>query len=409
MSEKSDETTILKPLTAVLLGAILFVAAMTMASASNAMASIEESSIDSICIDQITDEMHKTSSQIDNEKTKALASQNDDYNSRIAGYEARFNSVYNIWTFDMAGCHASEIQSVNVVYNLYNSTGHYVKNIVVTVDPLITKVIEISEHVGAFYAHSSNSINWAALELTANSFTWSTPPSCTSTSDPDCVWQARATWTQPSVSRPSNPSTACRTDLSYQPCDLAIWTGLQDAFGASNSRLVQTGSDAKITCTSSTNCPVSYFFWYQIGATNPATICSGFTFNPGHGVSAIVTNQNKNGGLDTRYDISIINTSTGVGCGVSGANYSFMTRPTIASFVNERAAYNPPAYATLAQFSSDTVTGFMRYNGSEKGISTPYSNGWYNQVRMVNTAINIGYPAVSGNSMTFTWSTSANT
>jgi hypothetical protein len=380
---------------------------MTIALPSNAMAAADASAVESVCIDQITDEMHAAGSLVDNEKAKVLASQHDDYNLRVKGYEAKFNSVYNVWRFDMEGCHVSELQSVNVVYNLYNSTGHYIKNIVVTVDASITKVNELSEHVGGFYAHSSNSINWAALELAANSYTWSTPPSCTSTSDPDCVWQARATWTQPSVSRPTDPSTACRTDIFYQPCNLAIWTGLQDAFLASNGHLVQTGSDAKITCTSSTNCPVSYFFWYQIGATNPATICSGFTFNPGHGVSARVTNQAKSGGSATLYDISIINTFNAVGCGVSGASYSTMNRPTIASFVNERASYNPPNYATLAKFSSDTVTGYLWYNGSEKGITTPYTNGWYNRVRMVNTVININYPTVSGSAMTFTWSTSA--
>lgn len=376
----------------------------------------DTSSVNSNCFDQIADEMSLRGSLIDNEKAKTLAAQNDDYTSRIEGYEARFSSVYNIWKFDTLVCHVTDLQSVNVVYNLYDSEGNYVKNVVVTEDPLVTKVTDISEHIGAQYAEHTQSLpNWAGYELTANSFVWRTPPTCNSMSDPDCVWEARATWTQPSVSKPTDVTNPCRTDLGKQPCDLAIWVGLEDSFGGYyTTHAVQTGSDGKIVCTSSTNCTTSYFFWYQFDYTGHATNCSGFTFNPGNNVSARVTNKAKSGGSNTQYDVSIINLYNGVGCGVSGQSYPDMPWPNIATYINERAKYNPPNYATLAKFStgsssSDTMTGYLWYNGSEKGVSTPIGNGWDNKIRMFTSVTNIDYPVPSGNTMKFWYKASAGT
>lgn len=357
------------------------------------------------CTEQVSNEMHSNDSLIDKSKAITLATQDKDYLSRTQTYTTKFHSVFNIWKLDTVNCHATELQSINVVYNLYDAS-QYVKNVVVTLDPTLSRVLSVSEYVGAFYTpHSDSAPNWAGKEYTGASFTWPTPPSSPN------VWESKATWTEPSVSVPTDPTNACRTDLGKQPCDLAIWTGLEDQFGAGgqngNGHLVQAGSDGKITCNP--GCTTSYFLWYQVGAGNPATICSGSSFTSGHGVQAIVTNQAKTGGSPWLYNLSVIDTSTAVGCSTTGVSYTAMQSPTIAAFINERAKYNPPNYATLAKFSSDAMTGTMYYNGASVGISTPQGQGWYNQWRMYNSVVNIDYPSVSGNTMTFTWSTSQNT
>lgn len=368
-----------------------------------AYAAVEQTSPDSGCIDQTVNEMHSKASTLDNPKAIAMAVQNNEFKSKTQGFVTKFNSIFNNWSFDLANCHVSEWQTVNVVHSLYNANdGSYMKNIVVTLDPTLTQVVSVTEHVGAFYAHSRDTLYWAGYEFTGASYTYPTPPTSPN------VWEAKATWTQPSVSVPTVPSNACRTDLGKQPCNLAIWTGLEDAFGAANTHIAQAGSDAKITCNPS--CTTNYFFWYQIDTDNPATICDGTSFTAGHGVQAIVTNQKKTNGDPWKYNLSVIDTSTAVGCSTTGVSYTDMQSPVIAAFINERAEYNPPYHATLAKFSSDTITGTMYYNGASTGISTPYANGWYDRIRMVNSGtVNINYGTVSGNAITLTWSSSSNT
>lgn len=367
------------------------------------------------CTEQMANEMHQKSSVLDNPKAISLAVQNAEYQSRVQGYVPKFNSIYNDWKFDTANCHAIEWLSVNVVHSLYDVNGNYIKNVVVTLDPELTHVASISEHIGAVYSPSQDHApNWAAQEYTASSFSSSSPPTKN-------IWEAKGSWTLPSVSPPTDLTYPCRTDTGYhQPCDLAIWTGLEDDFEAKNTgdHIAQAGSDEKITCTSSSSCTTEYFLWYEFFTnetpnTSQATDCTGFTLNPGDGVQAIVTSHGKTGGSAALYDVSVINTSTGVGCGTTNVIFA-MSDPIIAAFVDERAKYDGSNYATLAEFNTgtsgtDAITGHLYYDGSSKGISAPQINDWYNEIRMVKTVLNIDYASVSGNIMTFTYGSSVNT
>lgn len=362
----------------------------------------EQTATDPDCMNKISDEMHAKDSLIDNAKAISLATQNDEVKARSLGYIQTFGSVYTTWELDTTNCHAVQLQAIDVVHFLLYVNGSYSRNIDVAIDPTMTKVLNVTEYVGPHYSSSESTVNWAGYDIAGQSFTY---PSLPTTN----VWEAVASWTEPSVSRPTDPSTACRTDLHFEPCSLAIWTGLTDSFHGSTNHIAQSGSDAKITCSSSSSCTTSYFLWYEFVGEPSATICSGSSFTAGHGVQAIVTNKAKTGGSSTSYDVSVIDTSTAVGCSTTAHSYLSLSSPVFATFENERPSYNPPLYATLAKFTSNTITGSMYYSSASHGISTPLTNGWYNKIRMVNTVININYGTTSGNTITMTWTSSSHT
>ena len=87
-----------------------------------------------------------------------------------------------------------------------------------------------------------------------------------------------------------------------------------------------------------------------------------------------------------------------------------MTAPKYAPFISERPTFFG-GLSRLPEFDSVTMSsGSIYYSGSSKSISTPYSNGWYNEYVMLNDGNeNIDVGGVSGGTFTQTYLTSDGT
>src|SRR5437870_1221638 len=102
------------------------------------------------CVNKMIDAMHSKASTLDDSKAIALAAGQSDLAAKTQGLTSKFNSIFNTWTLDPANCSVNW-QDVNVVYSVSNATG-YVKNVVVTEDPGLTRAISVSEQVGSHHS-----------------------------------------------------------------------------------------------------------------------------------------------------------------------------------------------------------------------------------------------------------------
>jgi hypothetical protein len=349
--------------------------------------------VDSSCQTKMADAMHSKDSTIDKTKAILMAEENSEFTAKTSIYNSTFSGIFNTWSLDTVNCSVTW-RDTNIAYSLSDEKG-YVKNIVVTLDPSLTEVMNISEHVGGQYGYSFNNINWAGYEFVGSSFTSTTNPTVT-------TYEGKTTFALPAVSQPW--SGACNS----KPCNLAIWTGLEETKGASNTDIVQAGVDRKITCTPT--CITNTFFWYQFDTTSNAFQCGGITINTGDSISITVTNQAKTGGPNNKYNVSMQDLTSGGGCSLTGQIYNDMTAPKYAPFINERAKYPGYDYSTLAQFTSDTMTGTVYYSSASHSIQDPYNNGWWREDIMKNLGTtNINPGTVSSGAFTQPWSSSAGT
>ena len=390
---------------AALLSALVLVAASTLPSlasvlvntnsnkGTNAFGAVADN-YQTTCEDKKLAAMHAIYDKIDTEKVKAKADKNEDKAAREKGFNSAFNSINTGWTWDPATCDNLTLTSVNVVYTL-NDGKEDVKNIVVSFDPTITNVTEVSEHpVKKFQSQSSSNI-WSGYEFPGNSG---------ATVD---VYEAFADWTIPSVSEPS--SGFC----FFQHCDLAMFVGLVDVLGGfADNKLVQAGTDSGLYCTA--GCSFFYYAWYELIPSAPVQCRE--TFNVGQTVTTAVTNHGKSNGSTTLYDLTISNWSNGQLCSALNQSYTAMPHPKYAEFINERPAMGQTP-ARLPKFTSDTMfSGSLWYSGSSKSIYTPYFNHWENKVLMQNgapgnTNISVGVvtnPSGAGQ-FTQTWANSNGT
>jgi len=344
------------------------------------------------CQIKISNAMHDKASKLNNVDAIYLATNDNTLKSKIVGYRSTEATVFHTWSIDHIKCDVI-LDRIHVGYALYDTADNYVKNVVVTIDPSGTRAEKVEEYVAPRYT----SPVWSGYSIAGNSAQTQT------------IWESKTQYTLPSVSRPTSTVTnPCRTDLGKQPCDLAIWTGLSNvASPPSSGPLAQAGSDGKITCTSSTSCTTSYFLWFEF-LPNPAFTCGGSNPPvPGNTITSTVTNQGKTTQTpSTLYNISV-QSSNGFGCSTTGFSYSSMNAPKWSTFINERATYNPPTPATLAQFSSDTMTGWI-YKTSQVLIST---SGTASVTHIMNNGAgnNINVGTISSGQFTQTWLTSAGT
>src|SRR5579883_2591959 len=111
----------------------------------------------------------------DNETAINMAENSDQFRSKVQGYSYKFNSIANM----LNGC---SLTTVNVIFTLTDSNGKFVKNLVITEDPSLTRILSISEQQGAQYEgnpggpmkSSNNSTGFVPLSLggsTSNSQT----------------------------------------------------------------------------------------------------------------------------------------------------------------------------------------------------------------------------------------------
>ncbi|MDE2591154.1 MAG: hypothetical protein KGL95_15970, partial [Patescibacteria group bacterium] len=80
----------------------------------------------------------------DNETAINLAENSNQFKSKVQGYSYKFNSIANI----LSGC---SLTTVNVIFTLTDSNGSFAKNLVITEDPSLTKILNASEQEGAQY------------------------------------------------------------------------------------------------------------------------------------------------------------------------------------------------------------------------------------------------------------------
>lgn len=85
----------------------------------------------------------------DNLTAISLAENSDQLRSKVQGFSYEFASIFNIFN----GC---KLQNVNVVFTITGSNGIFIKNVVVTEDPSLTKILNVSEQQGARYAEESS-------------------------------------------------------------------------------------------------------------------------------------------------------------------------------------------------------------------------------------------------------------
>lgn len=343
------------------------------------------------CSNKIANTMHDKSSKLDNVSAINIAANDNALKSKIVGYKSSPVTVFHTWSIDNTKCDVS-LYRINIGYVLYDTADNYIKNVVVIIDPSNTKVEKIDEYIAPMFTTSAN---WSGYEIAGNSAQTQT------------IWESKTQYTLPAVSKNTiGVTNPCRTDLGKEPCDLAIWTGLANVSGPINPPLAQAGSDGKIVCTSSTSCTTSYFLWFEFLPS--AFICSGPNPPvPGNTITSIVTNQGKTTQTpSTLYNMSV-QSSNGFGCSTTGYNYSAMNAPKWSSFINERANESGNGFATLAQFSSDTMTGWI-YTTSQVLIST---SGTASATRIMNNGAgdNITLGSISSGHFSETYSTSAGT
>jgi hypothetical protein len=389
---------------AVIIG-LMLLSPMTVLPSVNAQSQLPSGSCSSIS----KKEIHDKATSLDNSKAKLMAENSNNFKTKIQGHGYRFNSIFNTWSLDKTSCNLTW-KTTNIVYS-FNDTKGSMKNIVVTEDPALTKIISVTEQVVSRASTSTNSYNWAGYEPYAMSSPTTKYP----------VYEATTTFTLPSITYPSNPTNACKTNLGYQPCDLAIWDGIEDSLGGSNN-LAQAGADEDITYNGGYQ--YSYYLWYEFLTTSPGglTQCTGLTINPSDSITSDVYGENTYGGSNTSYDISITdNTSNPVQlCTVTGQSFFTTSTPYYGTFIDERLCNtnaNPcptSSMSTLPSFTSDTFSSTtMYYNGGTQSIDSSFGvNGWYNEDKMNlngSNPPNISNGAESSSSFTETYRNSLGT
>ncbi len=356
---------------------------------------VASSSLNS-CDEQVASQIDSLSFLINDARAVSLALSSPQLAAVSKGYSLTFNSLFNRWSFDST-CKVTWI-SVNVVFARVNSTG-FTGYVVVSENPSQTEVNSVTLQQQTFRAsgYQRSSINWSGYQFAGALDNGTT-----------AVWEAIADWAVPTVSTPY--SGACQSTN----CDYAVWIGLtHDQSGAAG--IAQTGSDGQVNSLGG----ATYQLWYEFYPNNAV-----FCFNmggPGDSIHAYVLNQAVNpGGNSNLYNILVSDNTQGQSCSVPNQNFGSMGTPHLGNFIGERAKIGG-VRATLAQFTSYSMSGSIYYSGSTTGIYTPYSNGWYTQFSMVNAGSqntcsgqplgsNICVSAVNtSNSFTQTWVTSQGT
>lgn len=328
------------------------------------------------CTPSVNQQTQTELKSINAQQAKSLATQNSDFQSRINGYGSTFDSIFVEGAFDPS-C-TVVWKDINVVYDLTDSKGQYVKHIITREDPLASTVLGVSEQVGAHFADFAPQSIWSGYQF----WYYSNP----TTLYP--VWETTSSWLVPTVYYPTNSTHNPACNSSNEPwCDAAVWNGLQDSLGSSGNKIVQGGSDSNMTCTSSTNCTKYYYMWYEflINANSTAVHCPNITVNAGDNITSDIIDSTKNStATSSQYVVSIQDTTTNPGVVCGAQNYNFtMNYPKYADYVIERNEYNNLT-STLANFSSTTMSGTMYYNNSYNSIQAPVNAQYFGKIPMEN-------------------------
>lgn len=305
----------------------------------------------SICANNILSSMYNQSLQVNHPNAISLASGNYQYQSKMSGYNSKFASIFETWSLDKVNCKAAPI-NIYVGYILSDHTG-YVKNLVITLDPTLSKVTGAISYVGRYYSINIPSPNWSGYEVSANG------------GNNIQLTYSNVNYSLPGISQP--PASANSNSCMYPSvgCDLAVWTGLEDAFSAADNNLAQSGSDGTMICTSIGTCtPANYFLWTEF-LPAIAMDCFNSTITVGDPISATTS---FTGGT---YFASVVDNRINFACSNTQSSYP-MTRPIYAPFINERAvpSSSSPHRDELAKFNPVQMTGGIGFGTTNSPITT---------------------------------------
>ena len=307
--------------------------------------------------------------------------------------------------------------NVNVVYS-YNETDGSVTNIVVSEDPGLTRVVEVTvqQHAAQFSCLSScgtDDEHSSGFEFSKSGYYQSIP-----------VYEVYTSWTMPDAQNPSD-SENCGLGSGQYWCHFAIWNGLENEFKGLNG-IVQGGTENKIECLPTT-CNKHYRFWYEF-YPNSSVECGDV--HPGDSMASdVLDTAILYGGPPTHhYHIWVYDYTTQQTCWAD-QNFPQMGTSYLAAVASETPSgcgghcgtdgyyrlpvfYNPGTGADILTMSNcglDLTWGNPPPPGwNHMGCYTPFSQGWWNAYFMVKgTCRNIYLHSVlTDNSFNQDWLTS---
>lgn len=320
-----------------------------------------QTNIGPVCIDKAEKLAQAMASSLDETKARLMANSSSAFNTKTHVYiVTNKGEIFHEFTIDRTSC--TPIWKYVHVGFFLNDTKGYAENLVFTLDPALKTIVNVEEYRSGFAYIQSR--NWDGYEFGGNSSKTLT------------VYKAQAVYNQPAISQPTGSGQP--TCTSTMPCKLSTWTGLEAHTGGTTG-LVQTGSIAEINYTGAT--PDYHMFWEAIGTGSSSMYCG--SINNNDQISAKVTNEGLNSTNTSNYDIYTVDANSGLLCYAKVTSYE-VTNPTLATFINEIPSTGPPTgpYYPLPNFGTDTIQGYMYYNGALNSISVPYNAGYYNDIQM---------------------------
>lgn len=352
---------------------------------SNTNSDQPSSGLSTLCVRNSEKTMRSIESQFNFNLALTAVAHDQTFQSMVKGYVFTYDSVNDDWSINKKDC-SLKWNSVNVIYSLSDSH-KTVKNIEFSVNPQTSKIINVTEYLPYTYnIGNSSSPNWGGYEFAGSKQMSGSSPK---------IYQANATYVQPSVTTPSSSkwgSNACNNGAGYPICALSVWVGLESGQGG-GAELAQSGTTGEIACN---GCTAKYHAWYELlnSTSQLEQRCTG-PVNAGDTIEVTVENDAINtGGNSSKYDVVSADNNTGTLCSVYGTTFSIT--PVGAPYITERP-YNPAlcsnntkSYCTLGiptTGSTSTVTfnGMITYsNGTSQSISVPWNDGYYYKDLMEN-------------------------
>lgn len=217
------------------------------------------------------------------------------------------------------------------------------------------------------------------------------------------------------VPTPNDPSQFNCGTTSSTKCYASIWTGLTTE--TDETPMAQAGTDS--ICSGS-DCASgrTYTGWIEkVSSSGTSTPYScGSTFNSylssADSMMTQITNGELSGGTNTDNIGYVVNISDNKTCTTTLT--SSVSNPTYSLYQYERPSFSDVP-APLAQITDvSNVYSTMYYDSANRVISTPYSNGWYQNYEMW-TALppsgtqNADGVKLTGSYLKFDWITSSGT
>jgi hypothetical protein len=111
----------------------------------------------------IYDQIHSMTSTFDQNRATSLAISSQEFQSKTQGLGATFNSIFNTWSYSLGPQGVSvSWKDVNVVYTIRNANKSYT-NIVVTENPGLTRILDVSVQLNVGSLGTTNSANQPVL------------------------------------------------------------------------------------------------------------------------------------------------------------------------------------------------------------------------------------------------------